>query len=281
MTLFESILFGIIQGLTEFLPVSSSGHLAIMQSLFNTSCGEDSLSFSVLLHLGTLVAVFIVYRRDIWELILSFFSLCKKLFKGNRRLSDFTVYERMVVYVIIATLPLFPAVLIDDYIAKLSDYPWVVGIILIFNAMMLFFSDRFAKESRAPEEVKPQNALVVGLVQMCAILPGLSRSGSTITAGLTQGFHREYAVKFSFILAIPAILGACVLELPDFISETVSSGDVKQTMIYLAGAITAMLVGVLAMKLLIFISKKSSFRYFSYYCAAAGVLAIVLPFIIK
>ena len=281
MTIFESILFGIIQGLTEFLPVSSSGHLAIMQALFNTSCGEDSLSFSVLLHLGTLVAVFIVYRKDIWELILSFFSLCKKLFKGKRKLSDFTVYERMVIYVIIATLPLFPAVLIDDYIANLSNYPWVVGIILIFNAVMLFFSDKFAKENRAPEEVKPKNALVVGLVQMCAILPGLSRSGSTITAGLTQGFHREYAVKFSFILAIPAILGACVLELPDFVSETVSSGDIKQTMIYLAGAITAMIVGVLAMKLLILISKKSTFRMFSYYCAAAGILAIVLPFVIK
>lgn len=275
MTLLQSILFGIIQGLTEFLPVSSSGHIAIFQSLFDADLGEGSLSFTVLLHLGTLIAVLAVYRKDIAELVRALFSLCKKLVKGPRRLSEMTVYERMVVYVIIATLPLIPASLLEDKIAFISARVWVVGIILVINAVMLYFSDRLAVENTPPEKVSAGNALFVGLAQMFAVLPGLSRSGSTITAGLAEGFTREYAVKFSFILSIPAILGACVLDLPDFISETASSGDREQLIIYLAGALTAMLVGTAAIKLLVYISKKSNFRAFSYYSAAAGAAAII------
>ncbi len=279
MTIWESIIYGIIQGLTEFLPVSSSGHLAILQTIFKSGFGEDSLSFSVLLHLGTLLAVFIVYAKDIWELICSFFTLCGKLIHKKHKMEDFTVSERMVIFVLIATLPLIPAALLDKYIAALSGYVWAVGLILIVNAVMLYISDKLARENLYPEEVKPKNALVVGLVQVFAVLPGLSRSGSTITAGLSQGFRREYAVKFSFILSIPAILGACVLELPDFISQTLAENDTSLLLTYIAGALSAMIVGILAIKLLIMISKKSNFRVFSYYCAAAGALAIVLGII--
>ena len=275
MTLLQSVLFGIIQGLTEFLPVSSSGHLAIFQSLFGTDLGEGSLSFTVLLHLGTLIAVFIVYRKDIAELVRAFFSLCKKIVKGPRALSEMTVYERMVIYVFIATLPLIPASLLEDKIAFISAHVQAVGIILLINAVMLYFSDRLASEKTPPEKVTAGNALIVGVMQIFAVLPGLSRSGSTITAGLAQGFTREYAVKFSFILSIPAILGACALDLPEFISETVSSGDTAQLMIYLTGALTATAVGIAAIKLLIYISKKSNFRAFSYYSAAAGTAAII------
>ena len=275
MTLLRSILFGIIQGLTEFLPVSSSGHIAIFQSLFDTDLGDGSLSFIVLLHLGTLIAVFIVYRKDIAELVRAFFSLCGKIVKGPPKLSELTVYERMVIYVAVATLPLIPASFLEDKIAFISARIWAVGIILLINAVLLYFSDRFASEKRPPEKVSAGNAFIVGIMQMFAVLPGLSRSGSTITAGLAQGFTREYAVRFSFILSIPAILGACVLDLPDFISETVSSGDSAQLMIYFAGASAAMLVGIAAMKLLIYISKKSNFRAFSYYSAAAGTAAII------
>ncbi len=279
MTIWESIIYGIIQGLTEFLPVSSSGHLALLQAIFGNDFGDNSLSFSVLLHLGTLLAVFIVYAKDIWELICSFFTLCGKLIHKKHKLSDFTVSERMVIFVLIATLPLIPAALLDKLVAAISGYVWAVGIILILNAVMLYMSDRLAKENVYPEDVKPRNALFVGIVQVFAILPGLSRSGSTITAGLSQGFRREYAVKFSFILSIPAILGACVLELPDFISETASNSDTALFLTYLAGALAAMIVGILAIKLLIMISKKSNFRVFSYYCGAVGALALVFGLI--
>jgi undecaprenyl-diphosphatase len=274
MSIWESIFYGIIQGIAEFLPISSSGHLAIFQSVLGTGDPDSNVSFNVLLHLGTLLAVFFVYWKDIWQLICSFFTLCGKLFKGNFKFSTYAEGERFVILILIATLPLVPAALLDDYIGALSSSVIVVGVILLFNALLLFFSDKMAKGNKTLAEVKPRNALAVGLCQMFAILPGLSRSGSTITGGLTQGFERPLAVKFSFILSIPAIMGACVLELPDFFRTATTEGS-TQLLIYLAGAIVAGLTGVAAMKLLTYISKKSNFRMFAYYCIAAGLFAII------
>lgn len=279
MSLIESILYGIIQGLAEFLPISSSGHLAIFHAIFEEG-GGDNLAFDVLLHLGTLVAVLLVYRKDVWSLITSFFTLIGKLFHGKFHLADYNPGERFVIMVLVATVPLIPAALLDHAVAALSGYLWAVGAILLFNAVMLFVSDRLAKGSKGLEEATPKNALIVGLGQMFAVLPGLSRSGTTITVGLTQGFDRTFAVRFSFILSIPAILGACVLELPEFFSTALES-DPSQLLIYAAGALTAAIVGVCAMKLLQFIAKKGSFRPFAYYCALAGAAAIGLHFFAK
>ena len=273
MSIWESIFYGLVQGIAEFLPISSSGHLAIFQSVFGTGDPDANISFNVLLHLGTLIAVFFVYWRDIGQLICSFFTLCGKLLHKNFKFSTYTENERFVILILIATLPLLPAALLDGYIGVLSSSVIVVGVILLFNALLLFFSDKMAKGNKTLAEVKPRNAIAVGLCQMIAILPGLSRSGSTITGGLTQGFERPLAVKFSFILSIPAILGACVLELPDFF-RTASAEGSTQLLIYLAGAAVAALTGVGAMKLLTYISKKSNFRIFSYYCIAAGLFAI-------
>lgn len=274
MTIWESIFYGIVQGLAEFLPISSSGHLAIFQSVFGAGDPDANISFNVLLHLGTLIAVFFVYWRDIARLICSFFTLCGKLLRGNFKFSSYNENERFVILVLIATLPLVPAALIEGYISALSSYIIIVGVILLLNAVLLFFSDSMARGNKTLGEVKPRNAIVVGLCQMLATLPGLSRSGSTITGGLTQGFERPLAVKFSFILSIPAILGACVLKLPDFFETAASEGS-EQLLIYLAGALVAALVGVAAMKLLTYISKKSNFRIFSYYCVGAGLFAVI------
>ena len=274
MSVWESILYGLVQGLAEFLPISSSGHLAIFQSVFGSHNPDDNISFNVLLHLGTLIAVFFVYRKDIWQLIRSFFTLCGKLLRKNFRYSTYDTNERFVILVIIATIPLIPAALLEEYITALTSSIIVVGVILLFNALLLFFSDKMAKGNKTLDEVTPKNALAVGLCQMLAVLPGLSRSGSTITGGLTQGFERPLAVRFSFILSIPAILGACILKLPDFFATAASEGT-EQLLIYLAGALVAGLVGVGAMKLLHYISKKSNFRLFSYYCIAAGLFAIL------
>lgn len=274
MSIWESILYGLIQGIAEFLPISSSGHLAIFQNVFGAGNPDDNVSFNILLHLGTLLAVFFVYRKDIFQLICAFFTLCGKLLKGNFRYSTYNVNERFVILVIIATLPMVPAALLEDYIVGLSSSIIIVGAILLFNAFLLFFSDQMSKGNKTLDEVTPKNAIAVGLCQMLAVLPGLSRSGSTITGGLLQGFERPLAVRFSFILSIPAILGACVLKLPDFIS-TAANESTEQLLIYLAGALVAGLVGVGAMKLLTYISKKSNFRFFSYYCIAAGLFAIL------
>lgn len=275
MSIWESLFYGLVQGIAEFLPISSSGHLAIFQSIFGTGDPDSNISFNVLLHLGTLIAVFFVYWRDIGKLIVSFFTLCKKLLHGNFKFSTYNEDERFVIFILIATVPLIPAALFEGYIEALSSYIIVVGAILVFNAILLFFSDKMAKGNKTLSEVTPKNALIVGLCQMLAVMPGLSRSGSTITGGLTQGFERPLAVKFSFIMSIPAILGACVLKLPDFFKNITSGADSEQLPIYLAGALTAAIVGVAAMKLLDLISRKSNFRMFSYYCAAMGVFAII------
>ncbi len=275
MNIWESVFYGLLQGIAEFLPISSSGHLAIFQSILGTGDPDANISFNVLLHLGTLVAVFFVYWRDIGRLIYSFFTLCQKLLHGNFKFSTYNENERFVIFILIATVPLIPAAILEGCIEALSSYIIIVGAILILNAILLFFSDKMAKGTKTLGEVTPKNALIVGLCQMVAVLPGLSRSGSTITGGLTQGFERPLAVKFSFIMSIPAILGACVLKLPDFFHELASGSESSQIPVYLAGALTAAIVGVAAIKLLSYISKKSNFRIFSYYCAAMGAFSII------
>lgn len=284
------MLLGVIQGLAEFLPISSSGHLALFQSFFGTGLSEynDTTAFSVLLHLGTLVAVFIIYRKDIGAMIPAFFTMCKKLFNFRNRtpFSKYSYDERMVLSVIIATLPLVFLKLFDILLEKAAGFslldkmdlyvtkqPIAVGLILLFNGALLFFSDKLVRRERPIEQFKPFNALVVGLFQMCAILPGLSRSGSTITGGRLCGLGRPDAVRFSFLMSIPAILGSCVTELPDMFSD--SSLGATDWLIFLLATVVACLIGIASMKLLQYISSKSSFKPFSYYCWAVGAVSIV------
>ena len=273
MSIVSAILYGIIQGLTEFLPVSSSGHLAIAHGLFGTAnLDTDYFSFDILLHLATLVAVLIVYHKDIFPLIPAFFRLIGKVFRGKFRLSECDDNEKMLIYLIIATLPLVAAVFLNDKVEALGQYVKVVGAILIVNGAVLFLSDRIGKGNKALSDVKPQNALVVGLCQLCAIFPGLSRSGSTIMGGRLCGFSREFAVKFSFILSIPAILGANIFNIPDLIVNPVPASEIPA---YALGMLAAAVTGVLAMKLLAYVSQKSNFRVFSIYCVAVGLLAVI------
>lgn len=273
MNIFLAIFYGIIQGIAEFLPISSSAHLAIAQNLFGMENLEAShFTFDILLHLGTLIAVFIVYYKDIFELVPAVFSMFGKVFKGKFKLSEYTESERFVIFVIIATLPLVAAVFVKDYIEILGSYTKIIGGILLLNGLVLFISDKLERGTVTLENAKPKNALFVGLCQMCAIVPGLSRSGSTITGGLLMGFKREFAVKFSFILSIPAIIGANLLSVADIFENPIPSTDIVP---YIAGTITAAVVGILAMKTLIYISKKSNFRIFSYYCFVVGILAII------
>lgn len=273
MNIFLAILYGIIQGIAEFLPISSSAHLAIAQNLFGMENVETShFTFDILLHLGTLVAVFIVYYKDIFALVPAAFTMLGKVFKGKFKLSEYSENERFVIFVIIATLPLVAAVFFKDYVEVLSGYTKIIGGILLVNGLVLFISDRLEKGTVTLDRTKPLHALFIGLCQMCAIVPGLSRSGSTITGGLLMGFKRELAVKFSFIMSIPAIIGANLLSAADMFENPVASADIVP---YIAGTVAAAIVGVLAMKVLIYISRKSNFRMFSYYSWVVGILAII------
>lgn len=269
-----SIFYGIVQGLTEFLPVSSSGHLAILQNIFKLESFDDALLFTVLLHIGTLAAVFIIYRRDIAELFIGFFSLLGKLVSGKAAYKSLATNEKFVVLVLIATCPLVIAAFLDKKIEALSAYPKVIGALLLVNALILFLSDKIINGNKSARNATPKNALFVGIAQIIAVMPGISRSGATITSGLINGFNRQFAVKFSFIMSIPAILGASVFKIAEFAT---SGGEISGAMAASAivGLIASFISGLFAIVLLRMIAKKKNFYVFSIYCTAIGIIAVI------
>ncbi len=278
MKLWFAVFLGLVQGITEFLPVSSSGHLAIFQNVFGmTNIEKNHMLFDVLLHMGTLVSVCIVYRKDIADIIRALAGLFRKTDRQSGEKAKSRPAARLIVLLIVATLPLFAAVLLKSYVEKLFENTIFVGMALIVTGLLLFASDRATRGQKNEKNATMTNALFVGIMQAFAIVPGLSRSGSTITAGLFQGFDREFAVKFSFLMSIPAILGANVLSLFDAFSEGVNTSLLP---IYLAGVAAAAISGYFAIKLVRYIAKKDRFGGFAYYCWAVGILTIVLTIII-
>ena len=273
----KSVIYGIVQGLTEFLPVSSSGHLAAFQNTFGAI--DEALSgvtYTLLLHVGTLAAVLVVYRKDVLELIKSFFSLVKRLFTGKFRYSDMNEGEKLFCLLFIALIPLLLGAVLEGTVEFLSAYTFVIGLLWIINGLIFLVSEKMVIQQKEFDEIKPKNALIVGLFQLFAILPGISRSGMTITGGVFNGFKRELAVKFSFILSIPAILGSVLITvIKDF--EQISLGE--NAGVILAGVAASFLSGLLAIKLLEYISRKNTFKSFAYYCIALGFVAIAVDVI--
>ena len=273
MGVIEAIIYGIIQGIAEFLPISSSGHLALAQNFFGTQT-ENGFAFGVALHLATLVSVCVVFRKDVFSLFKGFFSLMKKLFTGKFG-QGLDSGEKLFLMLCIATLPLIPVKLLglDETVEAISGISWMIGILLIVNGVMLFVSDRLKSADISAENGGYLRPLGVGVVQaLVGIMPGISRSGSTITGGRIFGFSREEAVRFSFLMSIPAILGACVTELPDLFAEGVTA---DMLMPVIVGAVTAAVVGFFAIKLLQYISKNKGFAVFSVYCVIIGAAAII------
>ena len=273
MSIIEAIVYGIIQGVAEFLPVSSSGHLALAQNFFGTE-SEHGFAFNIALHLATLVSVCVVFRKDVVLLIKGFLSLVKKLFTGKIR-RGLDKGERLFLMLCIATLPLIPVKLLglDEAVEALSAVSWAIGALLIVNGIMLIVSDRLRSSDVQAENGGYLRPLGVGVVQaLLGILPGISRSGSTITGGRVFGFSREEAVRFSFLMSIPAILGACVTELPELFGEGLGE-DMLLPVIF--GAITAAVVGFFAIKLLQYISKNKSFTVFAVYCILIGAASVI------
>ncbi len=278
MTYLSSIFLGLIQGLAEFLPISSSGHLAIFQNIFNMVGPEaDDLFFDVLLHLGTLAAVFVAYWKDIKALILEFFTMIhlRKLPAGQKpdRLS-----RRMIAFLIIATLPLVLIMPVKDKVDGLYSNTFFIGFALLVTGSLLFLSDHISHGNKDLKSASLLDIVIVGIGQALAVVPGLSRSGTTISAGLVRGFDREFAVRFSFLLSIPAVLGANILSLIDAIQEGI---DWSLMPVYLAGVATAAIFGYLAIRLLKYISQKGSFGGFAYYCWGAGLVTLLLSLVGK
>lgn len=278
MTISSAILLGIVQGVAEFLPISSSGHLAILQNLFALSAGEDHLFFDVLLHLGTLISICVCYWGDIVAMVREVFIVLR----GGRRADGTPVQgnlgaARLFMMIVVGTLPLFLVLPINDKVEELYYITPFIGVALLLTGCMLFVSDKMTPGKRTEKNMRFRDALVIGLCQCVATIPGLSRSGTTITAGIATGLDRTFAMKYSFLLSLPAVLGANLLSFIKALGE--ESIDASLIPAYLIGMLAAMLSGIAAISLMKLIAKKSKFGWFAYYCWGAGVLTIIFSLI--
>lgn len=291
MTLIEAIMMGIIQGVAEFLPISSSGHLAIMKQILNINT-DIGLLFDVLLHLGTLIAVVIAFFKDIQELIVEGFKIVgdfiinivryvKNL--GSKNKVEYkkiisTPYRRFVMLVIVSTIPTAIIGLLLKNVIEVSGKTLLIpGLCLILTGVLLSIADRVKTGKKTEETASFKEAGIVGVIQGIATMPGISRSGATITAGLLCGFDRTFVVKYSFIMSIPAVLGAVVLELKDFSADMIVAAELSG---YLIGTIVAAVVGYICIKTMLVIVRGKKFKYFAYYCFVIGFIAVIGHFVI-
>lgn len=279
--IFSTLLQAIVQGLTEFLPVSSSGHLALVQRFTNVA-PEEGTFLSVVMHLGTLLAVFVAFRKTIWQLILEFFRMLGDIFTGKFRLKGMGEYRRMILMLLLATLPLCALLPFYGKLKAVIDRPNLcfLGICFIVTSFLLYMSDRVVKGTKTGVDMRGRDAVLVGLAQCVATLPGISRSGSTVATSLLCGLSKRYAVQFSFILGIPAILGAGVLEAKDVLE----SGMQIDWLPVIIGFVTSAVVGFLAIKMVNWLVKSDKWRIFAYYTLAVGALTLgvgIYDFIVR
>ena len=241
---------------------------------------EESLFFNVLLHLGTLIAIFVYYWRDIVSLCREFVRLVTCLFSREKRrqMKRLPPDGRMILMIVVATLPLFVILPIKDKVEGLYTNPVFVGCALLVTGGLLFYSDRMRRGKKGPKSATFLDALLVGVGQAIAVTPGLSRSGTTISVGMMRGFHRRFAVRFSFLLSIPAVLGANILS----IGEAVQQGiDVSKLPGYIIGTIVAAVSGFFAIRLVNVLADKGKFGNFAYYCWGIGAAAVVASLIFR
>ena len=264
MNLLQAIILGVVQGLTEFLPVSSSGHLVLGESLLKIKLTD--ISFEVFLHFGTLLAVTVYFRHKIWAMLKAVWLKVKTPRVRNDTDQDWRLFWLIIIGSIPAGLL---GVWFKDTIEKSFSSVIFVSIMLLFTGLVLFLTRFF---HAAKEKLSFMDALIVGFAQAIAILPGVSRSGLTISTGIFRRVEPGKAAEFSFLLSLPAVLGASVLKLKDVLSHSDANLDL---MTYMIGAITAFVVGYLAIRFLLQIIKKGKFQYFGYYCFLVGFLFLI------
>ena len=268
MTLLEAIILGIVQGLTEFLPISSSGHLVIGEFLLKVKF--DDISFEVFLHLGTFFSVVVIFRRKIWSMSKAVWLKVRSALKGESATAG-SEDLHLVWMIAVGSLPAGMAgLLFKSHVEASFSSVLLVSIMLLFTGTTLFLT-RFFKGGRV--RLRWGDALLVGLSQALAMLPGVSRSGLTISTAIFARVERSKAAEFSFLLSLPAILGASLVELREVSGYANPGGDLA---VYLVGAATAFGVGYLAIKFLLNVIRKGKFQYFAYYCFAVGILFLII-----
>jgi len=268
MNIFNAIILGVLQGLTEFLPVSSSGHLVLMQKIFGITA--PALFFDIMLHVGTLLAVFAVLRRDIWNIL--------------RR-----IVQPLTGYLIIATIPaVIIALAFGDIIEHAFESGKFLGVCFLITTALLVTAEFLSRRAGASGGLKSGDkmnwldALIIGIMQAVAIAPGISRSGATISGALSRKLDRDFAARFSFLLSIPAILGAAVLQVKDLVRDYASpttqaaqSGESIGAAAIIAGTVSAAVVGFFAMKLMLKAIREKPLYGFAVYTAVLGLLVII------
>ncbi len=274
MTLFESIILGLVQGLAEFLPISSSGHLAALQYIFGID-GSNVLTFTVMLHFGTLVAIFVVYWKDIVDLVKELFATIKDICTGQGVQVNKNDTRKLGFMIITASVPTaIIGLLLNDFFESLYARMTVIGVCLIITGCGLFFAERYGGGKRTIKDMNFRNAFFIGLCQSVAIMPGISRSGATMIGGLACKFDRAFAVRYAFLISIPSVLGAFLLEVPEAV-RSVSDGTGMSLGVMLAGIAVAAVSGYAAIKVMIKAVTNKKLMYFSVYTWIAGAALII------
>ncbi len=272
MTYLQAIILGIVQGLAEFLPISSSGHLAILENFFGIS-ENNMLFFTVLLHFGTLIAVFVCFWKDIVELVQELILTIKDLIGGKGLRLDERPVRKLGVMIIISCIPTaIIGVLFGDTFEGLYSKPIGIACMFIITGLLLFAAETWGGGNRNINNLNARNSLFIGIVQGLAILPGISRSGSTLFASLLCKLDREFAVKFVFLISIPTILGSLILELPDGIKQGMSGQSWGPVIV---GVLVAFLSGLFAVKIMLKVVSNRKLKYFSYYLFVLAVCVII------
>ena len=280
MSVFVSLFLGLVQGITEFLPVSSSGHLSILENLFKLNYSEnDHMLFEVLLHLGTLVSICIVYRSEIGAMISDGVEYLRM--RNDPDMDEPVTLKppaRVLLFVLVGTIPLLVALIFSNSISRLFAKTGFIGFALLITGGLLYVSDRYIKKGVKNEKTMSlSDALIIGCAQAVATIPGLSRSGATITVGLARGLNGNFAVRFSLLLSIPAVFGAMVVS---FFKALKAGADFSSFPSYFLGFIVAAVVGYFAIQLLRRLMSKGSFGKIAYYCWGVGALALILSLVL-
>lgn len=265
MTLTKAIILGVVQGLTEFLPISSSGHLVLAQSILNVT--EPPLFFDVMLHFGTLLAIIVFFYKDIWDIVSSIFGRDPNVIYRNSNYKTKKSARLFAWYIIVGTIPtLIIALILKKTVEKAFSDPLIVSIMLIITGIILWLSARVGQRGKQLNTIR---AIIIGVVQGISALPGISRSGSTISTALMVGIDGEQSARFSLLLSLPAVFGATILELNDVDSFNVPIISV------IVGVLIAFVVGYISISLLVRSLKQGRFSIFAYYCWAIGIITLL------
>ncbi len=275
MEFWMAMVLGVVQGVAEFLPISSSGHLSLLQHFFGMV--EPDALYNILLHFATLIAVCVVYWRDVVDMVVEFFRGLASLFSRQEGRGNPPEGRRLVLLIILGTLPLFLVLPIEDLVEGLGANPVFVSVMLLVTGCILFLSDRYGGGRKTVRTATVKDVLLVGLAQGAATIPGLSRSGSTISAGMALGFERNFAVRYSFLMSLPAVFGATLLK----VIKVAKAGtfETERLPMYLTGMVIAGVVGYFSIRLVKLLADKGKFGRFAFYCWIVGVIALIASFV--